>query len=185
MSDIFSNLILTLHQIGFFRFLIPFILTSAIFYGLLRKSKIFGEPEKNVAVNATVAISSAFLVSAAPIIAGIDITAYLSGFLIYTMFVIFAIIILWFLPYIFFPTLRELQIIKDVNRKVILALFFLTLSIFIIVGLLIFNFFNTSIGFQANEEFYATVALLSFIFVFSLLIYLTMKPPQQQQTKQS
>ncbi|MEM5821084.1 MAG: hypothetical protein QXP34_02045 [Candidatus Aenigmatarchaeota archaeon] len=181
MSDVFSNLILTLHELGFFRFLIPFILTSAIFYGLLRKSKIFGEPEKNIAVNATIAISAAFLVSAAPIIAGIDITKYLSGFLIYTMFVIFAIIVIWFLPYIFFPTLRELQIIEKVNRKVILSLFFLTLSIFIIIGLLIFNFVNISIGIQANEEFYATIALLAFIFVFSLLIYLTLKPPQQQQ----
>jgi len=176
MSDVFSQLILTLHQLGFFKFLIPYILTLAIFYGLLRKSRIFGEPEKNVAINATIAASAAFLVSAAPIIAGIDITSYLSGFLIYVMFVIFAMIVIWFIPHIFFPTLKDYNI--QLNRKVFLIVFFLSLTIFIIIGLFVFNV-TTSIPFSANEEFYATVALLGFIFVFSLLIYYTMKPPKK------
>jgi len=177
MSDVFSQLILTLHQLGFFKFLIPYILTLAIFYGLLRKSKIFGDPEKNVAINATIAASAAFLVSAAPIIAGIDITSYLSGFLIYVMFVIFAMIVIWFIPHIFFPTLKDYNI--QLNRRVILIVFFLSLAIFIIIGLFVFNV-TSSVSFSANDEFYATVALLGFIFVFSLLIYFTMKPPKKQ-----
>lgn len=67
---------------GFFQFLFPFMLTSAVFYGLLRKSQIFGEPERNIAVNGVVALVAAFMVWAYPIIAGVDITLQLSNFFI-------------------------------------------------------------------------------------------------------
>jgi len=177
MSDVFSSLIITLHNLGVFKFLIPYILTLAIFYGLLRKSKIFGEPEKNIAVNATVAASAAFLVAAAPIIAGIDITRYLSGFLIYIMFVIFAMMTVLFIPNIIFPTLKEFDI--SIDKKTIAIVFFLSLAIFIIIGLIVFNFFAYFPQVFASEEIYATVALLAFIFVFSLLIYFTLKPPEK------
>ena len=69
-------------ELGFFKFWLPFMLTSAVFYGLLRKSKIFGEPERNVAVNAVVSLVAAFMVWAAPILIGIDIETQLSLFFI-------------------------------------------------------------------------------------------------------
>lgn len=69
-----------LNQLGFFQFWLPFFLTSAIFYGLLRKSKLFGEPERNVVVNGVVSLVAAFMVWAAPILAGIDIQTQLVKF---------------------------------------------------------------------------------------------------------
>jgi hypothetical protein len=48
------------------------MLTAAVFYGLLRKTKLFGLPEKNVAVNAIVALIAGFMVMAYPIIAGVS-----------------------------------------------------------------------------------------------------------------
>ncbi len=80
MPDIFSSVILQLREIGAFNFLFPFLLTSAVVYGLLRKSKVFGEPERNVAVNAVVALVAAFMVWAFPIIQGVNIEAQLSTF---------------------------------------------------------------------------------------------------------
>ena len=56
MSDLFVDVIKKLQDIGAFNFLFPYILTSAIFYGLLRKSQIFGKPDENVAVNGVIAI---------------------------------------------------------------------------------------------------------------------------------
>ena len=70
-ADIFSDAITRLAQLGFFNFFLPFLLTLAVFFGLLRKSKIFGEPEQNVAVNGVVAIVAAFMVRAYPVLAGI------------------------------------------------------------------------------------------------------------------
>jgi hypothetical protein len=72
MADPFTTTILRLEQMGFFKFLLPFIFTSAVFYGLLRKSQIFGPPEKNVVVNGVVALSAAFMILAVPITQGID-----------------------------------------------------------------------------------------------------------------
>ncbi len=78
--DVFREAILQMREIGAFNFLFPFLLTMAIFYGLLRKSKIFGPPETNVAVNAIVSLVAAFMVWAYPVINGVDIEAKLSSF---------------------------------------------------------------------------------------------------------
>lgn len=174
MNDPISELIFTLDRVGFFRFLLPFIITFAIFYGLLRKSKIFGEPKENIAINATISLASAFLVSAAPILAGIDITKYLAGFLIYMTFVIVSLIVIFFLPFIFKPSLKEIGIEK-IDKKIFSFIFLLILVIFIIVGLLIFGSvfrFPTEI----SEEIYSSVALLIFIFIFSIIIYFSLRP---------
>ncbi|MCS7134922.1 MAG: hypothetical protein NZ893_00580 [Candidatus Aenigmarchaeota archaeon] len=93
MADIFKNVILKLADIGAFNFLFPFILTSAIFYGLLRKSKIFGESEKNVAVHAVIALSAAFMVWAFPILRGIDVQTQLSTFFMQGMVVMLVLMI--------------------------------------------------------------------------------------------
>lgn len=183
MVDPITDLILTLHSIGFFRFLIPFIVSFAIFYGLLRRSRIFGEPEKNIAVNATIALSAAFLVSAAPILVGIDITKYISSFLIYITFVILCLIIIFFIPYLYRPPLEELGISREkilTNKYVIAFLFVLTISIFIIVAILIWGgTFNLGIGIEESEEFYSTIALVIFVVVFSIVAYFSLRSPKE------
>ncbi len=80
MATPFDMVITQLQGLGFFEFLLPFIISAAIFYGLLRKSKIFGEPDRNVGVNAVIALGAAFMVWASPIIIGIDITKDLATF---------------------------------------------------------------------------------------------------------
>ncbi|MEM5830982.1 MAG: hypothetical protein QXO40_02150 [Candidatus Aenigmatarchaeota archaeon] len=174
MSDPITELILTLQNLGFFKFILPFILTSAVFYGLLRKSKIFGDPKENIAVNAIIAISAAFLVSAAPIIAGIDITSYLSGFFIYITFVIVATIVISFIPFIFKPSISELG--ATINKKTFLVMFFITLIIFIIVGLLIFKNLSFVSLQSTSEEFYSTLGLIMFLILFSIVIYFSLRP---------
>jgi uncharacterized membrane protein YjfL (UPF0719 family) len=73
--------ILKLKDLGAFQFLFPFILTSAVFYGLLRKSQLFGPPEKNVAVNGVVALVAAFMVWAYPILTGVNLETQLATFM--------------------------------------------------------------------------------------------------------
>jgi len=82
MASPFESVILRLNQLGFFQFFLPFILTSAIFYGALRKSQIFGEPEKNVAVNGVISLVASMLVWSAPVILGIDIQTSLATFFV-------------------------------------------------------------------------------------------------------
>lgn len=95
MADIFKPIIERMRDIGMFNFFLPFLLTSAIFYGLLRKSKIFGMAgqgptagrEEPIVVNAVIAIVAAFMVWAFPIMSGIDVEAHLSAFFMQGMVV--------------------------------------------------------------------------------------------------
>lgn len=80
MPDIFTPVIQRLTELGFFKFMLPYILTSAVFYGLLRKSQVFGKPDENVAVNGVVALIASFMVWASPVILGIDIETQLAAF---------------------------------------------------------------------------------------------------------
>lgn len=77
-----ETVILKLRDIGFFEFLLPFMISAAILYGLLRRSQLFGSPEKNVAVNAVVSLMVAFMVWAYPIISGVSLEKTLSVFFV-------------------------------------------------------------------------------------------------------
>lgn len=102
-STPFSNVIIRLNELGFFQFVLPFLLTAAIFYGLLRKSQIFGKPEENVAVNAIVALIAGFMVWAYPIIAGVDIQTTLSTFFFQGSIAMLSVIIVVLIAGMFLP----------------------------------------------------------------------------------
>lgn len=72
MTTPFETVITKMWDLGVFHFLL-YMLTSAVFYGLLRKSKLFGPPEKNVVINGVVALVAALMVWAYPVIVGVDI----------------------------------------------------------------------------------------------------------------
>lgn len=84
MVSAMETAILKLQSLGFFTFILPFLLVSAIFYGLLRKSQVFGKPEENVVVNAIVALVAGFMVWAYPVIgaaaSGVNIETLLADF---------------------------------------------------------------------------------------------------------
>jgi len=82
MANPFESVILRLNDLGFFQFLLPFILTSAIFYGALRKSQLFGPSEKNVAINAVISLVASLMVWSAPVILGIDLQTSLATFFV-------------------------------------------------------------------------------------------------------
>ena len=99
----FKAVITRLADLGFFEFVLPFLLSATIFYGLLRKSKLFGDPQKNVAVNAIVALIAGFMVWAYPILAGVDVTLSLTTFFFQGMIVMLTIIIGLLIAGMFMP----------------------------------------------------------------------------------
>jgi len=84
MTDPFAMTVIKLKEMGFFHLLL-YILSTAVFYGLLRKTQIFGPPERNVAVNATVSFVAAFMVLAVPILRGIDIVGQFEMFFVQSL----------------------------------------------------------------------------------------------------
>jgi len=67
MADLFQQLIQKMIDFGFYNFLFPFIISLALFYGLLKKSAIFGN---SFLINAVVAVSLAFMIAGFPVIFG-------------------------------------------------------------------------------------------------------------------
>lgn len=67
MADVFQPFIQKLVDLGFYSFFFPWIVTTAIMYGLLKKAKVFGD---SATMNGTVALSVAFLVIGFPVLFG-------------------------------------------------------------------------------------------------------------------
>ncbi len=109
----FELVITRLDSFGAFQFLFPFMIAAAVFYGLLRRGKIFGEPAQNVAVNAVVALLAAFMVSAYPILAGVDVKAQFATFFFNSVVAILTVVVGLMLAGMFF----EEDIAKQISAK--------------------------------------------------------------------
>ena len=120
MVDIFTIVIKKLQEMGAFNFLFPFMLTTAIFYGLLRKSKLFSirkkeytrdkngvqheeEVEVGGAVNAIIALVAGFMVWAYPILSGINIEQQMSMFFMQGTIVTLVFVVVLMLTGLFLP----------------------------------------------------------------------------------
>ena len=129
MANPFEAVILRLNDLGFFQFLLPFTLTSAIFYGALRKSQIFGEPDKNVAVNAVVSLVASLMVWSAPIILGIDLQTRLSTFFVQGLAATLVIMVSLIIVGMFSPQDLSKTLAEKLGNKY--------LGIILVVGLVI------------------------------------------------
>ena len=103
MADPFTTTILKLKGTGFFEFLLPFIFTAAVFYGLLRKSQIFGPKEENVTVNAVIALTAAFMVWAYPVLSGVSFVEYFPAFFVQATSAMLVIMIALMISSMFLP----------------------------------------------------------------------------------
>jgi hypothetical protein len=64
---VFPEIIQKLSQLGFYNFLLPFIIVSAIVYALLRKTKVLGE---SPLINGIVSVAVGFFIFAVPVLTG-------------------------------------------------------------------------------------------------------------------
>lgn len=110
----FETVILKMRDLGFFKFFFPFILTAAIFYGLLRKSQLFGDPDRNIVVNAIVALVASFFVWAMPIILGVDIETQLARFFAQGIGVTLTVMVALMIAGMFFPP----DLAKSLGEKI-------------------------------------------------------------------
>ena len=130
MPDIFTPVILKLQDIGALNFFFPFMLTSAVSYGLLRKSQIFGKPEENTAVNGVIALMISFMVWAYPIISGVDIEAQMSSFFMHGMVITLVLMVSIMLIGMFAPPDLPAHLAKTILKGnkfgaiLVLGLFF-------------------------------------------------------------
>lgn len=166
MATPFETVIIRLQELGMFQFFFPFMLSSAIFYGLLRKSKIFGDPRQNIAVNAIVSLVAAFMIWAYPILAGVSIEYQLSTFFTQGMLAMLAtmvglMVIGMFLPPGVAERIKEIGFGKKFYGGLIVIFVLVGFGILISSGL--WNVFFPSgidLGFEMSSDILITVGII-------------------------
>jgi uncharacterized membrane protein len=163
MTDAFSLTIQWLESIGFFKFVVPLILSTAIFYGLLRRSRIFGEKREAVAVNAVISFCAGMLVASSPILVGIDTSKPLSQFLSFSLLVLLVILVLVFIPLMVWQE----QFLEKISKSKPAAIGMVIIVIIAVTLVAVFIFFPIfSFSFSLSPELMA----LAIFFIFLLII---------------
>ncbi len=180
-----ETVIINLNRMGFFAFL-PFLLTSAIFYGLLRRSKLFGEPEKNVVVNAIVALTAAFMVWAYPIITGTSIEEYQQFFAnfffkgtVATLVIIVGLIIAG----MFFPEGAMPATLQDKLKGKLgigLLIFGILIGFAVLISGGLSPFFGISTETMNSDVIYSIIFLLIFFGIIAFVVWITGKEEKKK-----
>jgi drug/metabolite transporter (DMT)-like permease len=180
MTSALETVLINLNKMGFFAFL-PFLLTAAVFYGLLRRSKLFGEPEKNVVVNAVVALVAAFMVWAYPIITGTTIEEYqqfFSTFFLKGTIITLTVVIGLIIAGMFFPE-KGIGGTLEEKFKGKFGIGIVILGLLIGVGVLLASgatsFFGISLENISPDLIYSIIFLIIFIGVIGAVVWVTGK----------
>jgi drug/metabolite transporter (DMT)-like permease len=177
MTSALETVLINLNKMGFFSFL-PFLLTSAIFYGLLRRSKLFGEPEKNVVVNAIVALVAAFMVWAYPIITGTSIEEYqqfFSTFFLKGTVATLTVVIGLIIAGMFFPETIGTSLKENLKGK--LGVGIIILGLLIGAGVLLASgttsLFGISMENVSSDLIYSIIFMIIFVGIIGAVVWLT------------
>jgi len=167
MASPFETVILRLKDLGMFQFFLPFMLSAAIFYGLLRKSKLFGEGKENVTVNAVVAMVASFMVWASPIITGVSIEVELAKFFTQAMLAMVVILVGLLALTMFVPAgglgekLKEFGLGKRFYMAVLVAAILVAVGVLVSSGLIVVFFpSGISVGGGLSNETIITIGIL-------------------------
>ena len=166
MTDVFTITIQWLESIGFFKFFLPYILTATIFYGLLRKSKIFGEKRESIAINATISLCAALFVTASPVLVGIDLSKPLSQFLTFSLLVFLVVLVLVFVPL----TVWQDQFLRKISENKFAAIGIIICIIIVAILLAVFIFFPIFPSISFSQENTTSVVALATFFIILLVV---------------
>ncbi|MCS7105952.1 MAG: hypothetical protein NZ942_01380 [Candidatus Aenigmarchaeota archaeon] len=133
MPDLFTPIIQQLEKLGFFNFFFPWLVTLAIMYAILQKSKILGE---SALINGIVALSIAFLVFAFPVLSGFSLSLPLSMLFTQTTSILLFFFVGFLLASLFYPNLTQFLLQQFTRRTTLYAMIALGIALFITSGLI-------------------------------------------------
>jgi len=173
--DPFEAVITNMQKLGFFRFLFPYMLTAAIFYGLLRKSQIFGPPEKNITVNGLISLVAAFMVWSYPIISGVDIQVQLSSFFVQGTVAVLVIMVGLMIVGMFAPANMPEHLSKKFGGKmwggVIILGLLIGAGIFVSSGLMNVFFPEAALEEIPTDMIWTAVFLVFMVAIIAVIVY--------------
>jgi hypothetical protein len=179
----FAEIIAAWKDFGIFEFYLPFVLMFAIFYGLLSKSKIFGDPSKERRVNSiniVISIVAAlFVMVYTPV--GVSLTVFFGTFFTQTMVILVTVLAFALILYMILPSGALEDMFKDPKKY---AKYFIPIAAIVALiiflsagGLSIFGIELTGgtgvggiggLGFSLSSQ---DIVLIVLIIVFALVIW--------------
>ena len=104
MANIFQIAVERLVDVGFYNFLLPFILFTTVLYALLKKTQILGD---STVIHGIISVVAGLFVFGVPVLAGADLSAGLSAFLTQGVIAILVILVGFLIASFFVPNLTE------------------------------------------------------------------------------
>jgi len=133
MTDPFTYALTRIAEFGVFRFLLPWMFFTAVFYALLKKGKVFGESNL---LNGTISLVLSFFIIYFSVASGIDIGPVFSRFVmqvgLFMMLFIFAAIG----ASILYPDLSAMLKERMTHRSFLFIFVVIILTAFITSGML-------------------------------------------------
>jgi tellurite resistance protein TehA-like permease len=161
----FENLIEIAQNYGIFNFLLPFLLTFSIFYGILRKSKIFGSDEKAERINTIIAFVAAFYILIfTP--AGTTLTSFFANFFGWSVIVLLTLFIFGTILFMMYRASGK----EKVEAKIPAWILF-PIGIGIVVAIFFLSMQTQYFEFLINETLIAIVVVVIIIAIIAILMY--------------
>ncbi len=104
MANIFQIAVERLVEVGFYNFLLPFILFTTLLYAVLTKTKVLGESPVIIGI---ISVSVGLMIFGLPVIAGVNIAAPLTAFLTQGAIIILVLVIALLVGSFFYPNIME------------------------------------------------------------------------------
>lgn len=169
MVNPFALFLERLKEFGFFNFLLPWLIFTAVFYALLKKSKLFGE---STLINGTIALAISFFIMYFPIMSGIELAPILARFIMQsaTFFLIF--IFAYIGASVLYPDLTALMKEKMTSRAWLMIFVVLIIVVFITSGMLdvfVKGFVGAGVATEEQKEIYTIITALILLVVLLLI----------------
>lgn len=104
MVNVFQIAVERLVEVGFYNFLLPFILFTTLIYAVLTKTKVLGESPVIIGI---ISVSSGLLVFGLPVIVGVDLAVPLTSFLAQGAILILVLVVALLVGSFFYPNIME------------------------------------------------------------------------------
>lgn len=170
-TDIFQPFIQKLIQLGFYNFFFPWLITTALMYGLLKKSKVLGESNF---YNGVVALTIAFLVIGFPQMFGnpsffaLPLSAFFTQATVIILFLGFGFLI----ASLFYPNLTSWLPTVFKHRSTLAIMIALALALFITSGLVqvLWSGFGPTGGGQKGGTPIDVIIIAAGVIIFVILL---------------
>lgn len=104
MVNVFQLAVERLVELGFYDFLLPFVLFTTVMYAVLHKTKMLGE---SIIVQGIISVTAGLLVFGIPVILGLNITQALTAFVTQSVIIVIVLVFAFIAASFFYPNISE------------------------------------------------------------------------------